>query len=111
MDMITKEPIEAEDLPSPARTDYWLFVKEIPNCDFSGYDVRKVIARDASGFSDPSRSSNLKRGTGTVELKYLESHPVSRLEVLEPRDAFQFSFTGTIDGSLGAYFEIDDLLK
>jgi acetoacetate decarboxylase len=111
MDMITKERIEATDLPSPARTDYWLFVKEIPNCDFSGYDVRKVIARHAMGFSDPSNSTNLKRGTGTVELKYLESHPVSRLEVLEPRAAFQFSFSGTIDGSLGAYFEVDDLLK
>ncbi|MCK9905024.1 acetoacetate decarboxylase family protein [Frankia sp. Cpl3] len=111
MDMHTTESIEASDLPSPAATDYWLFVKEIPNCNFSGYDVRKVIGRAAGGFSNPDVVSNLKRGTGTVHLEYLETHPVARLECLEPRDAFQFTFGGTIDGSLGAYFEIDDLLK
>jgi acetoacetate decarboxylase len=110
MDMHTTEPIQATDLPSPAATEYWLFVKEIPNCDFSGYDVRKVIARAAGGFSNPDVVSNLKRGTGTVQLEYLETHPVSRLEVLEPRGAFQFTFGGTIDASLSSYFEIDDLL-
>jgi acetoacetate decarboxylase len=110
MDLHTPEAIELTDLPT-AGTEYWLFVKEIPNCDFSGYDVRKVIGRSADMFSAPDNVTNTKRGTGSVELGFLETHPISRLECLETRGAFQFSFGGTIDAALAAYFEIDNLLE
>ncbi|WP_255770293.1 acetoacetate decarboxylase family protein [Pseudarthrobacter sulfonivorans] len=110
LDMQTREEADVSELPMAGR-DYWLLVKEIPNCDFTGYDVRKVIGRSAKGFSQPGSVTNLKRGTGTVEFGYLESHPIAGLECIEPRDAHQFTFGGTVEGTLHSYFEIDDLLK
>jgi acetoacetate decarboxylase len=110
-DIETPEEITTDQLPTSG-VDQFLFVKEIPNCNFTGYDVRKVIGMKSGFLSRPDAVYNLRKGTGSVQYGHLETHPVDILEVVEPGPAYQLTFDIAYDEAVtNGAFEIENLLK
>jgi acetoacetate decarboxylase len=110
LDIETPEEIALEEVPF-AGFDNFIFVKEIPNCNFTGYDVRKVIGSKIDFLKSKETIYNIRTGTGSVTLGHLESHPLDILEVVETGPAFQLTFDTDHDTVVGMFFEIEDLLK
>lgn len=107
---LTEDVEPSVDMFKAAGINQFLFVKEIPNCDFTGYDVRKVTA-----FSLDRMWNNVKSvryGTGTVEYGHLDSDPVDVLKVVKPGRAIEvISDIRSVNDWLGSGREIEDLLK
>jgi len=81
----------------------YIFVKEIPNCDFTGYDVRKIIGMK----SIDSVIHKITVGKASIELGHLVSDPVDVLEVINSAQAVEIQSDFT-DFKI---WEVDDLLK
>lgn len=107
LDIETPEEITAADM-NKSYGGYRLFVKEIPNCNFTGYDVRKIIGRTGKS---SNTMTNLKKGTGKISFGNLETHPMHILECVEPGPAYQLTFQTGYEDTMNGYFEIEDLLK
>jgi acetoacetate decarboxylase len=86
-----------------------IFVKEIPNCTFSGYDVRKVICQKLGGFL--GGANFVRKGTGSVKLGYLDTDPLNLIQVLNTGPAFQIGFDIPLSEGFSTAYEIEDLLK
>ncbi|MER1967111.1 acetoacetate decarboxylase family protein [Castellaniella sp. GW247-6E4] len=98
------------DMFKAAGFNQFLFVKEIPNCDFTGYDVRKVTAFSLDRMWD--NVASVRYGTGRVEYGHLDSDPVDVLKVVTPGRAIEVvSDIRSVSDWLGAGREIEDLLK
>jgi len=80
----------------------YLFLKEIPNCDFTGYDVRKVIALVGT-----PTIHKMMVGKASMELGHLDSEPCDVLEVIKPGPAYEMQ----LDFGDFKTWEVDDLLK
>jgi acetoacetate decarboxylase len=106
MDLEFTEDVSLEEMPT-AGLEYFLFVKEIPNCDFTGYDVRKVIGSKVDFFKNPFF---LRKGAGTLQLGHLDTDPVDILKVVEIGPAYQTSFDILLEEGFAGAFEIDNLL-
>lgn len=103
----TKEEIPPETAPLAA-LELLILVKEIPNCDYSGYDVRKVIGCRFGAMLEISRAWTAE---GSIKLGHLDSEPADILEVEAPLGAFQFIIQGKEGAGGSDSFEIEDLLK
>lgn len=82
-----------------------LFVKEIPNCTFTGYDVRKVISASWGFFGQMTKS--IKTGTGTISL----GAPLDVLEVVQMGPAYRIVTDAPPTTVFEGYRELADLLK
>ena len=80
-----------------------LNVKEIPNCTFTGYDVRKVIACDWDFLGKPKSA---RVGTGTVTL----GAPFDMIDIVEIGPAYHVVMDCPAD-TLNRARELADLLK
>jgi acetoacetate decarboxylase len=103
---------EIKDEISPSATpmamlEYLIHVKEIPNCDFSGYDVRKVIANRAQEQLEFSRAW---ASEGSIILGHTDNEPLDILKVVEPGPCLRLAVDG-VEGMPPTAFEIEDLLK
>jgi hypothetical protein len=107
LDLEFTEDISADQLPI-AGFDQFLFVKEIPNCDFTGYDVRKVTGQRLDFFK---KLYSVRKGVGSLQLGHIDTDLVDILKVVEPGPAYQFSFDIQIGEGFDANFDVEDLLK
>lgn len=98
----------AEDVPLDANplglTESALFVKEIPNCYFTGYDVRKVISASWGFFGQMTKS--IKTGTGKISL----GAPFDVLEVVRMGPAYSIVTDAPPTTVFEGYKELADLL-
>lgn len=89
---------------SPMALTNTIFVKEIPNVYFTGYDVRKVIMQDWTELGKPT---SMMMGEGEVQL----GPPFDVLTIVAPGPAFQY-FTDSPQAALNdGMRELADLLK
>ncbi len=105
-----KEEIPAETSPL-AQVQTVLLVKEIPSCDFTGYDVRKIVG---CRFSDILELTGAWNAEGSLTLGGNESESMAdSLPIVEPGPCFEFTLRGK-DGAGAvnpdAAFVIEDLL-
>lgn len=88
----------------------FLFVKEIPNCTFTGYDVRKVIGM--KNVTKPENVQSLRMGEASMTYGHLDSDPVDVLEIVKPVEALELRVDIVDPESFSTEsWEIDDLLK
>jgi len=88
-----------------------LNVKEIPSCDFQGYDVRKIIEHQMGVGSTTHKVWNAE---GSITLGGTPNDPVSMLEIVEMGPCFQVwsdSDPGTANISPENVRVVEDLLK
>jgi acetoacetate decarboxylase len=102
-----KKEIPPETAPLAA-LELLILVKEIPNCSYSGYDVRKVIGCRFGAMLEISRAWTAE---GSIKLGHLESDPADILEVEAPLGAFQFVIQGREGAGGSDSFVIEDLLR
>jgi len=108
---LTEEAAPSVDMFKAAGFTQFLFVKEIPNCDFTGYDVRKVTAFSLDRMWD--NVTSVRYGTGTVKYDgHLDSDPVDVLKVVKTGRAIEVvSDIKSVTDWMAAGREIADLLK
>ena len=107
------EEVTSEDSPLDL-TSKILGVKEIPNCNFDGYDVRKVILSDWSYLAGKGHTGaqapklTLKKGTGDLQLR----GNLAAFPIVEVGPAYNWiTIKSNVENFFSGSSVLEDLLK